>query len=257
MDGLEISPYLLQVAKEHIEGHIDIKALQRKIETYHEAQESRDEFKDALKEADIVSSRIAELLSEETFRFSLVESQDIHRRLFSGILEHAGEIRSYNIAKGEWVLKGDTVLYTKCDSIGASMDHEFSVEKQYFYADLSLREVVKHIAEFTSRIWQVHPFGEGNTRTTAVFIIKYLNALGYSANITVFADNSWYFRNALVRSNYSDLQNNVHENTEFLEMFFENLLLGNRQKLRNECLHLDFKKDKLGSGVFKLLKLRS
>lgn len=240
VDGLQTSEYLLETAKEHVEGKIDIGTAQSRIQSYYEERKDRREVEADTREADIVSSRIAALLGERTFQFSPAEWQEIHRRLFSDVFDHAGQLRPYNITKKEWVLKGGTVLYAASDSIRATMDYDFSMEKEFSYEGLSMQDTVKHIAKFTSGIWQIHPFCEGNTRSTAVFIIKYLKAFGFSISNDSFSDNSWYFRNALVRSNYNDIRNGVTATTKYLEMFFENLLMGGHHELKNRQLHLDY-----------------
>ena len=243
VDGLKTSKYLLKTAKEHIEGKIDIDVVQKRIQNYYEERINRQEIEDSTREADIVSSRIAAILGERTFQFSPVEWQEIHRRLFEGVLDYAGEIRPYNITKKEWVLKDDTVLYASHESIKVTLDYDFNAEKQFSYKGLSTTELVKHIAKFTSGIWQIHPFCEGNTRATAVFIIKYLRTMGFSVSNEVFADNSWYFRNALVRANYNNLQKGIHATTNYLEQFFENLLFNKHNMLMNRYLHLDYSMD--------------
>ena len=243
VDGLKISAYLLETAREHIEGKIDIDAVQKRIQSYYEERKDRRELEDDTKEADIVSSRITALLGEKTFQFSPAELQEIHRRIFRGVFEHAGEIRPYNITKKEWVLKGDTVLYASYESIKTTLDYDFNTEKEFSYEGLSVTESLKHIAKFTSGIWQIHPFCEGNTRATAVFIIKYLKTFGFNVSNDVFAENSWYFRTALVRSNYSNLQDGVHATTKYLEVFLENLLLDQHHELKNRFMHLDFNDD--------------
>lgn len=240
VDGLQTSEYLLGTAREHIEGAIDIDTAQRRIQSYYEERVNRQEAEEDTREGDIVSSRIAALLGERTFRFSPAEWQEIHRRLFFGVFDHAGQLRPYNITKKEWVLKGGTVLYASCDSIRATMDYDFDREKEFSYEGLSPQEIVKHIAKFTSGIWQIHPFCEGNTRATAVFVIKYLKTLGFRVGNDTFSGHSWYFRNALVRANYNDLQNGIRETTKYLELFFENLLMGRHHELKNRQLHLDY-----------------
>lgn len=242
VDGLKTSEYLLDTAKEHIEGRISIESAKSRIVSYYEQRSSRKETEDSTKEADIVSVRIAELLSERTFQFSPAQLSSIHRRLFEGVFKHAGQFRTYNITKKEWVLNGKTVYYASYDSIRDSLDYDFGNEKDFSYSGLSVNESVRHIAKFTSDIWQIHPFCEGNTRTTAVFILKYLRTFGFNVSNDVFADNSWYFRNALVRANYNDLQNDVHETLEYLEMFFDNLILGHKNELKNRFLHIDYGK---------------
>lgn len=243
VDGLKTSDYLLDTAKEHIEGKIDIATVQRRVNSYYEQQNVRQAVEDGTEEADKVAARIAQMLNENTFQFSPAEFKAIHRRLFSDVFKHAGEIRTYNITKKEWILKGDTVLYASFDSINDTLDYDFNLEKEFSYEGLSANEAVKHIAKFTAGIWQIHPFCEGNTRATAVFIIKYLKSFGFDVNNDLFSENSWYFRNALVRANYNNVKNGITATTKYLELFFENLLLGKNNELKNRYLHIDFQSD--------------
>lgn len=243
VDGLKTSEYLLDTAKEHIEGKIDIATVQKRVNSYYEQQSVRQAIEDGTEEADKVAARIAEMLNENTFQFSPAEYKAIHRRLFSNVFKHAGEIRTYNITKKEWVLKGDTVLYASFDSINDTLDYDFGIEKEFSYEGLSATEAVKHIAKFTAGIWQIHPFCEGNTRATAVFIIKYLKSFGFDVNNDLFSENSWYFRNALVRANYNNVKNGIAATTKYLELFFENLLLGKNNKLQNRYMHIDFQSE--------------
>ncbi len=240
VDGLKTSAYLLDTAKEHIEGKISIDEAQNRIHSYYEQRNERTEIENDTKEADIVSARIAKLLGEKTFQFSPVEWMTIHRRLFEGVFDHAGQIRKYNITKKEWILKGDTVTYAAWNSIKDTMDYDFAAEKQFSYEGLSIEASVRHLAKFASDIWQIHPFCEGNTRATAVFMIKYMKTFGFKVNNDTFEKNSWYFRNALVRANYNNLQNGVHATMKFLEMFFSNLLLDTNYELRNRYMHIDY-----------------
>ena len=242
VDGLKTSVYLLDTAKEHIEGKINIDEAQQRIQNYYEERGERTEIEDETKEADIVSARIAKILGEKTFQFSPAEVISIHRRLFEGVFEHAGQIRNYNITKKEWVLKGETVIYASWNSIKETLDYDFATEKQFSYKGLSVEETVKHIAKFTSGIWQIHPFCEGNTRATAVFMIKYMKSFGFDVNNEAFQKHSWYFRNALVRANYNDFKNGVHATTKFLEQFFSNLLMGTKYELKNRYMHVDYVK---------------
>ena len=240
VDGLNTSAYLLDTAKDHIEGKITIDEAQKRIHSYYEQRTVRTEFENETKEADIVSARIAKLLGEKAFQFSPVEWISIHRRLFEGVLSHAGKIRQYNITKKEWVLGGDTVIYADYNSIKDTLDYDFTTEKQFSYEGLSVDAAVKHLAKFSSDIWQIHPFGEGNTRATAVFMIKYMKTFGFRVNNDAFEKNSWYFRNALVRANYTNLQKDIHSTTKFLEMFFANFLLGANYELKNRYMHVDY-----------------
>lgn len=240
VDGLKTSAYLLDTAKEHIEGNINIDEVQKRIQSYYEERSERIEVEDGTMEADIVSARIARVLGEKTFQFSPAEWFSIHRRLFEGVFEHAGQIRTYNITKKEWVLKDDTVIYASWNSIKETLDYDFKTEKQFSYEGLSLAESVKHLAKFASDIWQIHPFCEGNTRATAVFMIKYMKTFGFEVNNDTFEKHSWYFRNALVRANYNELKKGVHATTKFLEMFFDNLLMGTKHELRNRYMHVDY-----------------
>lgn len=240
VDGLNTSEYLLDTAKAHIEGKISIDEAQKRIQSYYEERTERKETEVETKEADIVSTRIAQLLGEKTFQFSPAEWMAVHRRLFECVFDHAGKIRTYNITKKEWVLKGDTVIYASWNSIKDTLDYDFRTEKEFSYEGLSLNESIKHLVKFTSDIWQIHPFAEGNTRATAVFIIKYMNTLGLKVDNEAFKKYSWYFRNALVRANYNDLKNGIHATTKYLELFFSNLLMGTEYELKNRYMHIDY-----------------
>ena len=211
-DGLKTSEYLVRTAVRNIEGEI----------SFEEANA---------------------LLSERAFSFTPNEYLSIHRKLFTGIYFHAGCIRDYNITKKEWVLDGATVLYGSATELRATLDYDFSEEKKFSYQNLSMDEIIHHLALFVSRLWQIRVFGEGNTRTAAVFFIRYLRTLGFDVTNDIFAENVWYFRNSLVRANYNDLKNGIHETTEYLELFLRNLLLKENHPLHNRTLHI--------SGTFK------
>lgn len=238
VDGLTTSDYLLETAKENIEGKITIEEANARISNYYENRSDRYAIETGTKEADIVAGRITALLAEKAFSFTPAAWMSIHRYLFKDVFMHAGEIRTYNISKNEWVLNGKSVFYASYDSIPMTMEYDFKTEKAFSYQNLSRNEIIKHLAQFTCDIWQIHPFGEGNMRSTAVFIIKYLNSLGYFIGNECFAKNSWYFRNALVRANYNDFQNDIHATTIYLERFFENLLFGGNNELKNRYLHI-------------------
>ena len=242
VDGLRTSEYLVWTAVRNIEGEITFEEANELLKSYYEENPARDE-KDRTEEADKVSARIAALLSEQAFSFTPNEYLSVHRKLFTGIYPHAGCIRDYNITKKEWVLDGATVLYGSATELRATLDYDFSEEKKFSYKGLSMDEIIHHLAEFVSRLWQIHVFGEGNTRTTAVFFIKYLRTLGFDVTNDIFAENAWYFRNSLVRANYNDLKNGVHETTEYLVVFLRNLLLNEDHPLHNRTLHI--------SGTFK------
>ena len=238
VDGLKPSKYLIDTAIQNIEGKITMKEAQSLIDSYYEERPVHLSDDERTEEADKVSSRIAEILSETAFSFSPNEYISIHRKLFQGIYKHAGKIRDYNITKKEWVLDGATVMYGSASELRATLEYDFSQEKGFSYKGLSMDEIIHHLAVFVSRLWQIHIFGEGNTRTTAVFFIKYLRTLGFSVTNDIFAENAWYFRNALVRANYTNLQKGIHETTEYLEMFLGNLLLNEQNELKNRNLHI-------------------
>ena len=238
VDGLKPSKYLIDTAIQNIEGKITMKEAQSLIDSYYEERPVHLSDDERTEEADKVSSRIAEILSETAFSFSPNEYISIHRKLFRGIYKHAGKIRDYNITKKEWVLDGATVMYGSASELRATLEYDFSQEKDFSYKGLSMDEIIHHLAVFVSRLWQIHIFGEGNTRTTAVFFIKYLRTLGFSATNDIFAKNAWYFRNALVRANYTNLQKGIHETTEYLEVFLRNLLLNEKNELHNRNLHI-------------------
>lgn len=233
VDGLKTSEYLKETAEKHIEGDISIDEVQKILDTYYESKEARVNIEARTEEADKVSASITAILSENTFTFSPDYFISIHRRLFSGVYEFAGRLRDYNISKKEWVLNGESVLYSDAYMIRQTLEYDFKQEKEFSYADLSIADSIKHIANFISGIWQIHAFGEGNTRTTAVFAIKYLRSFGFHIDNDLFEKHSWYFRNALVRANYNNLSKGIVATDEYLIRFFRNLILGENNALSN------------------------
>ena len=237
VDGLKPSEYLIATAKQNIEGDITIEEVKQRIDSYYQQHPTKTD-EDRTEEADKVSARIAEILGEQTFSFSTVEFLIIHRRLFQGIYKFAGKIRDFNITKKEWVLNGETVLYASANSLKETLEYDFAQEKKYNYKGLNQQEIIEHITSFISDLWQIHIFSEGNTRTTAIFLIKYLRKLGYKeVNNNLFAEHSWYFRNALVRANYEDLSKGIHKTEKYLIRFLSNLLLKENYSLKNREMH--------------------
>lgn len=237
VDGLKTSQYLIDTAIKNIEGYISIDEAQALLNSYYE-ENPKIEDDDRTEEADKVAVRIAKILSEKAFSFTPNEYISIHKKLFTGIYSHAGKIRDYNITKKEWILDGATVMYGSASELRATLDYDFSEEKKFSYKNLNMDEIIHHLAVFVSRLWQIHIFAEGNTRTTAVFFIKYLRTLGFEATNDIFAEHAWYFRNALVRANYNNLKNGIHETTEYLELFLHNLLLDEKNELHNRAMHI-------------------
>ena len=240
VDGLKPSSYLYETAKKNIEGELTFEQAKNLIDSYYESRTERTQDDERTEEADKVSARIAQILSEPSFNFSPSHLIAIHKRLFEGIFKFAGKIRDYDITKKEWVLNGDTVMYGASFELKAALDYDFEMERNFKYTGLSTDEIIKHITFFVSRLWQIHAFGEGNTRTTAVFTIKYLRSMGYKVDNDIFAQNSWYFRNALVRANYKNIKEGIEENPVYLERFFRNLILGENNELKNRYTHIDY-----------------
>lgn len=238
VDGLKPSEYLIHTAKQNIEGEITFDEVKKRIDSYYQQHPTKTN-EDRTEEADKVSARIAEMLGEQTFTFSPAEYLSIHRRLFTGMYKFAGKIRNFNITKKEWVLNGETVLYASAESLKVTLEYDFEQERKFSYKGLSETEIIEHLAHFISNLWQIHVFGKGNTRATAVFLIKYLRKLGFKkVNNDLFADHSWYFRNALVRANYEDISRSIHRTEKYLIRFLSNLLLKGDYVLKNREMHI-------------------
>lgn len=236
VDGLKPSDYLIETARRDIEGEITIDEAEQLIKSYYQSKAVRTAEDDEKHEADIASTNIRRILAEKTFAFTLVGLTSIHRRIFDGVFTFAGKIRDYNITKKEWVLRGDTVFYVSAPDIRRAIEYDLEQEHAFDYSQVNRNELVEHIAKFVSGIWQIHPFGEGNTRTTAVFTILYLRSLGFNVENDLFAKYSWYFRNALVRANYQNVQKGIMRDSNFLIRFFRNLLLGEGNELKNRYM---------------------
>lgn len=238
VDGLQPSAYLYETAKKNIDGEISVDEAGALIDSYYESKDGRLKSEARTEEADKVSARIAKFLSDKSFIFSTTQYISIHRELFTGIYSHAGKIRDYNISKKEWILDGDSVSYGGAIDLHETLEYDISQERNFRFNGLTMDETIHHLAIFISRLWQIHVFGEGNTRTTAVFFIKYLRMLGFKAENDLFAENSWYFRNALVRANYNNIKAGIYETTDFLERFLRNLLLDEKNELHNRDMHI-------------------
>lgn len=236
VDGLQVSEYLKQTARRHIEGEITIDEAKELVKQYYVSKTQHNDDEEDRQEADRVSANIAKIINERAFTFSTAGLISIHRNLFSGVFKHAGQLRDYDITKNEWVLRGDTVFYGRGQDLRMALDYDIEKEKQFDYKGLSMEEVVAHLSRFVSGIWQTHPFKEGNTRTTAVFTIKYLQSIGFKADNCMFEEHSWYFRNALVRANYKNVAKGISQDGHFLELFFRNLLMGENNELKNRYL---------------------
>lgn len=236
VDGLQVSEYLKQTARQHIEGEITIDEAREQIKQYYISKTKHDDDDDEKEEADHVSGNIAKLISSPSFTFNAAGVMAIHRAIFEGVFKHAGTLRTYDITKKEWVLQGDTVTYGRWQDLRMALEYDIEQEKQFDYRGLSMGEVVEHIAKFISGIWQTHPFCEGNTRTTAIFAIKYLKSIGFECNNDLFELHSWYFRNALVRANYKNVAKGISQDYSFLSKFFRNLLMGENHELKNRYM---------------------
>ena len=239
VDGLQPSAYLIDVAKRNIEGEISLYETRKLIDSYYQSKTVRTPKDEDEEEADKVSANIAKILASKTFAFNTNGYVSLHRRIFEGVFKHAGEIRQYDISKKEWVLEGDSVNYLNWEDLRRALDWDIEQEKNFSYKGLTDDEKIEHIAKFISGIWQIHAFREGNTRTTAIFTIQYLRSLGYEVNHEMFAKHSWYFRNALVRANYRNIQKGIDYSPIYLVRFFRNLLLKDSWVLKNRYLHID------------------
>lgn len=238
VDGLSTSDYLKETAKRNIEGEITVDEVGKLIRSYYQSKTQREPDDDEKEEADHAAANISKILSARTLDFSTAGYVALHRRIFEGVFKHAGKIRDYDITKKEWVLNGDTVNYLNSEDLRRALDYDIEQERQFSYRGVSTDEMIAHITRFVSGIWQIHAFGEGNTRTTAVFTIQYLRSIGFDINNDLFAKHSWYFRNALVRANYKNARLGIDYTPVYLERFFRNLLLGEQWDLRNRYLHI-------------------
>ena len=238
VDGLKTSEYLQEAARRNIEGEISIDEARELVKQYYITKTAHDEDDADREEADKVSSNIAKLLQTDAFTYSVAGLMGIHRAIFDGVFKHAGRFRDYDISKKEWVLEGDSVLYGRWQDLRMAIEYDLDQERQFDYTALTKKEMVEHLANFISGLWQIHPFAEGNTRTIAIFTIKYLRSQGFRVNNELFELNSWYFRNALVRANYRNLEKGINYESEYLIRFFANLLLGEKWDLRNRYLHI-------------------
>ena len=236
VDGLKTSEYLQKTARRNIEGEITIDEARELVKEYYIKKTAHDNGDEDKEEADLVSGNISKLMQTDAFTYSVAGFAAIHRAIFEGVFKHAGRFRDYDISKKEWVLRNDSVLYGRWQDLRMTVEYDLEQERQFDYTALSKDQMIEHLAKFVAGLWQIHPFGEGNTRTTAIFTIKYLRSLGFSVNNDMFEHYSWYFRNALVRANYRNVQKGINAEPIFLVRFFRNLLLGETNELKNRYM---------------------
>ena len=239
VDGLKTSAYLQETARRNIEGDITIDEAKELVNQYYIKKTTHDEGDANVEEADKVSANISKLLQTDAFTYSVAGFAAIHRAIFEGVFKQAGCFMDYDITNKEWVLRGDTVLYAHWEDLNMTLQYDLEQERQFNYKSLDKNQLMEHISKFVSGLWQIHPFGEGNTRTTAIFTIKYLRSLGFDVNNDLFEQHSWYFRNALVRANYRNVAKGIDYEFVFLERFFRNLLLGEDNALKNRYMMIN------------------
>lgn len=236
VDNLKPSKYLKKLLQENVTGKKTIYEVERELKEYYVEKEKNNEVNHNELECDLVSTRIVELLEEDNFELSVDYIKYIHEYLFKDVYEFAGEFRKVDFSEHERILNNDLVAYGDHKLLEQSLDYDITLEKNKNYNEMNIVDVINNITDFSSSIWQIHPFREGNTRTTAIFIEKYLVSLGYNVDNTLFKDKSVYFRNALVRSNYFNNYLNIKEDNSFLIKFYENLLLGKNNNLHSRDL---------------------
>ena len=236
VDSLKPSKYLKKLSEENVNGEKTIYEVEHELKEYYIEKEKINDINHNELECDLVSTRIVQLLEDEKFKLSVDFLRYIHGYLFKDIYDFAGQFRKIDFSKHELILNNDSALYGDCKTLKESLEYDISLERVKNYKEMNIVEVINNITDFSSRIWQTHPFREGNTRTTAIFIIKYLISLGYQVDNTLFKDKSVYFRNVLVRSNYFNYEKNVKEDNSYLIKFYENLLLGKNNNLQSKDL---------------------
>ena len=236
VDGLRVSEYLKETVRRNIEGEISIDDVQRLVKEYYVSKTNREPDDDEKEEADKVTGNIGKILAHDTLDFSTNGFVALHRRIFHDVFKQAGHIREYNITKKEFVLRGDTVRYLNFEDLRRALDYDIQQERDFSYSGLTADAMIEHISKFVADLWQAHAFGEGNTRTTAVFTILYLRSIGFPVTNNMFVEHSWYFRNALVRANYKSAVHGIDYSPQYLERFFRNLLLGEKWVLKSRYL---------------------
>lgn len=252
IEGLETSDDLMDIARQNIAGEISARKavnLAKKIDNENHANLVAARMFEILSQTPQaagllnefspqnakVQKNAHEFLSQETL-------QNIHHKLFDGILENAGEYRKKNIAKREWALDGELLVYPEAKNIASSLKKIFVQEKKFSFDNLKKPEIAEHIANFISELWQIHPFEKYNTQTVAIFLIKYLEYFGFDSSNETLARKPVYFRNSLVRSAYSDGKK-IKADKIYFERLLQNLLCGAKNKLNYKTIHIKYDED--------------
>lgn len=232
VDNLNPSAYLRELIAKNVKGEIDLDAVDAALQEYHQSTECKDSQE---KEADFVSTRITRYLQEFEFTLHPLALKQIHGYLFEGFPEvDPGEYRTENFSKAEAILNGFSVRYEDYKNVSNFLDYDIQKERKKSYCGKTKEEMAEDISSFISGIWQIHPFREGNTKTVAVFAIMYLKSLGFQIENQPFETNCKYFRDALVRANFSDVKNNIARDSVPLRHFFENVMYDENYNLKRE-----------------------
>ena len=254
--GVETSEYLWEVARDSIYGDTKIHEVERQVSAYYDQETWRSKDR-STEGADRIAARIVTLLADPAFYFTPEHYIDIHKKLYGGLFDYAGKVRTRDITRNEWVLGDKIVTYSDAGELLEALIYGMSLEMDYSYLNLPVDEAIKHIAQFFARLWQLHVFEEGNTVATAVFLLKYLNFLGLEVAGDVFSKNAKYFRNALVRANYSDEENGIYAKLDFLEIFLRNLILKEYNSLRNEDLLVTKEKEQKSDPIIDPIEVKN
>jgi len=240
VDGLTVSKSALLDGDDYVAGTKSAtEVYNRSLDRYSShVQEGREA------EADVVAAAMLVALEDDGFSLSPIMLDNIHARIFEPATvvgfdrRWVGRHRTVNITKSEPVLGGRSVTYADWRMISDQLRYDFSEERRHCYGSSLNEEFVRHFSRFIANIWQTHAFREGNTRTVALFSQKYLRYLGVRCDNMLFMDNSLFYRDALVRANFSNLELGIAEDLSFLNAFYENLVLDKNHNLSSYDLNL-------------------
>lgn len=151
------------------------------------------------------------LLYEQGFYdFTLEGLQAIHRFLFGDIYDWAGSFRIINIEKREKLLAGRSVWYSNDEAITDDLTAVFLDIQRQDWKALSRQAFVSAVSKYFARIWRIHPFREGNTRTVVMMLTFFVEHYGYYMDQNLLAENAGYVRDSFVMASLDQFSEYEH-----------------------------------------------
>jgi cell filamentation protein len=165
-------------------------------------------------EGELTKASMFAVYATEYTKFNAATIQAIHKQIFNGLFDWAGEFRTISISKREEILGGDTVRYAYPAEIKRQLDAA-SKEITKLKSLKDRRELVIKLTRIIAAIWQTRPFREGNTRAIMAFAVLLALHLGIPLDTALLKEQASYVRGSLVWASQG-----IYSKYEYLEGIF-------------------------------------